>query len=40
MTDQYAPAEGLGVTLEGGVLRLRLDRADKRNALTDDMIGR
>ena len=38
MTDQYAPAEGLGVTLEGGVLRLRLDRADKRNALTDDMM--
>jgi 2-(1,2-epoxy-1,2-dihydrophenyl)acetyl-CoA isomerase len=34
----YGGAEGLGVTLDGGVLRLRLDRADKRNALTDDMM--
>jgi 2-(1,2-epoxy-1,2-dihydrophenyl)acetyl-CoA isomerase len=34
----YGGAEGLDVTLDEGVLRLCLDRADKRNALTDDMM--
>jgi 2-(1,2-epoxy-1,2-dihydrophenyl)acetyl-CoA isomerase len=29
---------GVQVTTEGGVLRLRLDRPDKRNALTADMV--
>src|SRR5205807_9071767 len=31
----FEPAEGLGVTLDGGVLHLRLERPDKRNALSD-----
>lgn len=29
----------LEITLDGGVLRLHLDRADKRNALTDEMLA-
>jgi 2-(1,2-epoxy-1,2-dihydrophenyl)acetyl-CoA isomerase len=33
----YAGTEGLDVTFERGVLRLQLDRPDKRNALSDDM---
>ena len=35
----YSPAEGLGVELDAGVLHLRLDRPDKRNALTDEMLA-
>jgi len=35
---EYGGAEGLDVTLDDRVLRLRLDRAEKRNALTDDMM--
>jgi len=35
----YAPAPGLGVTLDGPVLRLELDRPTKRNALDDTMVG-
>ncbi len=31
--------DGLAVTLDGGVLRLHLDRADKRNALNDEMLA-
>lgn len=33
----YAPSEGLGAELSSGVLRLTLDRPDKRNALNDEM---
>jgi 2-(1,2-epoxy-1,2-dihydrophenyl)acetyl-CoA isomerase len=33
----YRGTEGLDAALDGGVLRLRLDRPDKRNALTDEM---
>jgi 2-(1,2-epoxy-1,2-dihydrophenyl)acetyl-CoA isomerase len=33
----YAGADGLRVALDGGVLRLELDRPDKRNAITDEM---
>jgi 2-(1,2-epoxy-1,2-dihydrophenyl)acetyl-CoA isomerase len=33
----YAGTEGLDVTLDGGVLHLRLDRPDKRNAISDEM---
>jgi 2-(1,2-epoxy-1,2-dihydrophenyl)acetyl-CoA isomerase len=33
----YTGTDGLDVTLDGGVLRLRLDRPDKRNALSDEM---
>jgi 2-(1,2-epoxy-1,2-dihydrophenyl)acetyl-CoA isomerase len=32
------PIEGLVVTPAAGVLSLRLDRADRRNALTDDIV--
>ena len=35
----YEGAEGLGVELDGRVLRVTLDRSDKRNALTDGMIA-
>jgi 2-(1,2-epoxy-1,2-dihydrophenyl)acetyl-CoA isomerase len=31
--------DGLDVTHDGGVLRLHLNRADKRNALTDEMMA-
>ena len=31
-------ADGLVVETDGGVLRVRLDRPDRRNALTDDMV--
>jgi 2-(1,2-epoxy-1,2-dihydrophenyl)acetyl-CoA isomerase len=36
--DSFRAVEGLGVALEAGVLRLTLDRPDKRNALSDEMI--
>ncbi len=36
---EYASVDGLQVSLDGSVLRLRLDRADKRNALDDVMMG-
>ena len=36
--DPYAPVPGLGVVLDGAVLRLTLDRPDKRNALDDVMV--
>jgi 2-(1,2-epoxy-1,2-dihydrophenyl)acetyl-CoA isomerase len=36
--DPYAPVPGLGITLEGAVLRLTLDRPEKRNALDDVMM--
>jgi 2-(1,2-epoxy-1,2-dihydrophenyl)acetyl-CoA isomerase len=35
----YESVEGLAVGLDDGVLRLRLDRAEKRNALSDDMMA-
>lgn len=34
----YDGAEGVGVSLHDGVLRLVLDRPEKRNALGDDMV--
>ncbi len=34
----YGSVEGIGVELEGGLLRLTLDRAEKKNALSDAMI--
>jgi 2-(1,2-epoxy-1,2-dihydrophenyl)acetyl-CoA isomerase len=37
--DEYASSPGLQVALEEGVLRLTLDRADKRNALDDVMMA-
>ena len=37
--DPYAPVPGLGIALDGAVLRLTLDRPDKRNALDDVMVG-
>jgi len=36
--DGYQPVDGLGVALDAGVLRVTLDRPDKRNAISDDMI--
>lgn len=39
VTDPYGGVDGLSVSLSGGVLELRLDRAAKRNALTDDMVA-
>ena len=40
MTDDvYTGTDGLAVALDGGVLRLRLDRPDKRNAITDPMMA-
>lgn len=40
MSDEpsYQSVDGLGVELVGGVLHLVLDRPDKRNALSDDMV--
>jgi 2-(1,2-epoxy-1,2-dihydrophenyl)acetyl-CoA isomerase len=35
----YASADGLQVALDAGVLRLRLDRPDKRNAISDPMMS-
>jgi 2-(1,2-epoxy-1,2-dihydrophenyl)acetyl-CoA isomerase len=35
----YQPADGLGIALDGSVLRLTLDRPAKRNALDDTMVG-
>jgi 2-(1,2-epoxy-1,2-dihydrophenyl)acetyl-CoA isomerase len=37
-TDPYAPVPGLDVALDGAVLRLTLDRPEKRNALDDVMM--
>jgi 2-(1,2-epoxy-1,2-dihydrophenyl)acetyl-CoA isomerase len=37
--DPYAPVPGLDIALDGAVLRLTLDRPDKRNALDDVMVG-
>jgi 2-(1,2-epoxy-1,2-dihydrophenyl)acetyl-CoA isomerase len=34
----YEPVDGLDVRLDGGVLRITLDRPDKRNALNDPMM--
>jgi 2-(1,2-epoxy-1,2-dihydrophenyl)acetyl-CoA isomerase len=36
--EDLGPSEELGVTLDSGVLHLRLNRADKRNALNDEMM--
>jgi len=36
---EYVACDGLQVALAGGVLRLVLDRPEKRNALTDDIVG-
>jgi 2-(1,2-epoxy-1,2-dihydrophenyl)acetyl-CoA isomerase len=38
-TPTYAGADGLTVDLDGPVLRLELDRPDKRNALSDAMVA-
>jgi 2-(1,2-epoxy-1,2-dihydrophenyl)acetyl-CoA isomerase len=38
-TTGYAPVDGLRVALDGAVLRLTLDRPDKRNALDDTMVA-
>ena len=38
MKDYPTPPPGLVVEHEGAVLRLRLDRPERRNALTDDMV--
>jgi 2-(1,2-epoxy-1,2-dihydrophenyl)acetyl-CoA isomerase len=37
VTGAYRAVDGLGVELDGAVLRLTLDRPDKRNALDDTM---
>jgi len=37
-TDAYLPVDGLRVALDGGVLRLELDRPAKRNAIDDTMM--
>jgi 2-(1,2-epoxy-1,2-dihydrophenyl)acetyl-CoA isomerase len=39
MSDPYASIPGLEVQLDGPVLRLTLDRPDKRNALDDAMVA-
>lgn len=39
MSVSYEDSDGLVAGLADGVLRLRLDRPDKRNALTDSMVG-
>lgn len=36
--DPYAPVAGLAVELDGSVLRLTLDKPDKRNALDDTIV--
>jgi 2-(1,2-epoxy-1,2-dihydrophenyl)acetyl-CoA isomerase len=38
MSDAYRSTEGLTVELDDGVLRMRLDRAEKRNAISDSMM--
>ena len=35
----YEPTDGLLAALDGGVLRLTLDRPAKRNSVTQDMVG-
>jgi len=35
----YRSADGVDIVLDGVVLRMTLDRTERRNALTDDMIG-
>lgn len=41
MMTEYASCDGLQVFLDGaGVLRLTIDRPEKRNALTDEMVAR
>lgn len=37
MSDTYASVPGLAVSVDAGVLRLHLDRPDKRNAINDEM---
>lgn len=39
MTDYPTDVEGLVVTVEPPVLRLRLDRPERRNALTDEVVA-
>lgn len=39
MGDRYRGVEGLRVGLSSGVLELRLERPEKRNALTDQMVA-
>jgi 2-(1,2-epoxy-1,2-dihydrophenyl)acetyl-CoA isomerase len=39
MTDAYRSTEGLAVELEDGVLRMQLDRPEKRNAISDAMMA-
>ena len=39
MSAEYRPVDGLGVALDGAVLRLQLDRPAKRNALDDTMVA-
>jgi 2-(1,2-epoxy-1,2-dihydrophenyl)acetyl-CoA isomerase len=38
VSDPFTPVPGLDVQLDGAVLRLTLDRAEKRNALDDSMM--
>lgn len=38
LKDYPAPVDGLVVTHDDGVLRLRLDRPSRRNAITDDIV--
>jgi 2-(1,2-epoxy-1,2-dihydrophenyl)acetyl-CoA isomerase len=39
MNSPYASGDGLSVDLSDGVLRVLLDRPDKRNALTDEIVA-
>ena len=39
MMSDYGSVDGLGARLDGAVLRLELDRPDKRNAIDDVMMG-
>ena len=38
MKDYPEPTDGLAIAHDGGVLRVRLDRPERRNALTDEMV--